>query len=82
MSLRVCQYVIMSLACRVQIWKKKYFVKIVKSLLTVSFKITSCLRIYFAFTKNPIILSLFKIDTINFTMYTSPILTCPLNYIT
>ena len=34
--------------------------------------------IYFAFTKNPIILSLFKIDTLNFTMYISTILTCPL----
>ena len=31
-------------------------------------------RIY----KNPIILSLFKIDTLNFTMYILTILTCPL----
>ena len=28
--------------------------------------------------KKPIILSLFKIDTLNFTMYISTILTCPL----
>ena len=32
----------------------------------------------FAFTKNPIILRLFKTDTLNFTMYISTILTYPL----
>ena len=32
----------------------------------------------FHLQKNPIILSLFKIDTLNFTMYISIILTCPL----
>ena len=48
--------------------EKKHFVKIVKSLVAVLFKMASCLRIYFAFTKKPIILSLFKIDTLNFTV--------------
>ena len=33
---------------------------------------------YFVFTKKPIILSLCKIDTWNFTMYILTILTCPL----
>ena len=64
-------------ACRVQIWKK-HFVKIVKSLVTVLFEMTLFLCIYFAFTKNPIILSPFEIDTLNFAMYISTILTCPL----
>ena len=32
------------------------------------------------YKKNPIILGLFKIDTLNFTMYLSTILTCPLKY--
>ena len=40
----------LKVACRVQIWKK-HFVKIVKSLVTVSFKMTLHLCIYFAFTK-------------------------------
>ena len=31
--------------------------------------------------KNPIILSLFKIDTLNFTMYISTIVKCPLKYV-
>ena len=56
---------------------KKHFFKIVKSLVTVLFKMTLHLCLYFAFTKNPIILSLFKIDTSNFTMYISMILTFP-----
>ena len=41
---------------------KKHFVKILKCLVTVLFKMTLDLCIYFAFTKNPIILSLFKFD--------------------
>ena len=41
-------------ACRVQIWKKNHFVTIVKSFVTVLLKMTSCLCIYFIFTKNPI----------------------------
>ena len=36
-----------------------------KSLVTVLFKMTLHSCIYFAFTKNPIILSLFKIDILN-----------------
>ena len=36
------------------------------------------LSIHFVFTKNPIILSLFKTDTRNVTMYILTILTCPL----
>ena len=64
-------------ACRVQIWKK-HFVKIVTSLVTVLFIRTLCLCIYFVFTKKNIILSLFQIDTLNFTLYILTILTCPL----
>ena len=44
---------IVMVACRVQIWKKKHFVKIVTSLLTVLFKMTLYLCIYFVFTKKP-----------------------------
>ena len=43
----------LKVACRVQIWKK-HFVKIVKSLVTVSFKMTLHLCIYFVFTKKKI----------------------------
>ena len=57
---------------------KKHFVKILKCLVTVLFKMTLDLCIYFAFTKNPIILSLFKFDPFNFTMYISTSLTCTL----
>ena len=60
-------------ACRVQIRKKKRFVKIVTSLVTVLFNMSLYLP-----KKNPIILSLFKIDILNFTMYVLMILTCPL----
>ena len=55
--------------------EKKHFVKIVTSLVTFLLKMTLCLCIYFVFTKKPIILSLFKIDTLNFTMYILTILT-------
>ena len=47
--------------------EKKHFVKIVASLVTILLKMTLCLCIYFVFTKNSIIISLFKIDTLNFT---------------
>ena len=56
---------------------KKHFVKIVTSLVTVLLKMMLYLCIYFVFTKN-IILSLFRIYTLNFTMYILTILTCPL----
>ena len=38
-------------ACRVQIWKKKYFVKTVTSMVTVLFKMRLYMCIYFVFTK-------------------------------
>ena len=69
---------ILKVACRVQIWKKKHFVKIVASFVTVLFKMTLCFCIYFVFTKKTILLSQFKIDTLNFTMYILTILTSPL----
>ena len=47
--------------------EKQHFVKIVTGLVTVLLKMTLCLCIYFVFTKKPIILSLFKVDTLNFT---------------
>ena len=53
-----------------------------KSLVTVLFKITFMYIYIYVYTlhlqKKPIILSRFKIDTLNFTMYVSMILTCPL----
>ena len=48
--------------------EKKHFVKMVQSLVTVLFKEALYLHIYFVFTKK-IVLSLFKIDTLNFIMY-------------
>ena len=41
-------------ACRVQLWKKKHFLKIVLSLVTVLFKMTLYLFIYFVFAKKPL----------------------------
>ena len=58
--------------------EKRHFVKIVTSFVAVLLKMTLCLCIYFIFTKKPIILSLFKIDVLNFTMYILANLTCPL----
>ena len=58
--------------------ENNYFVKIVTRFVTVLLKMTLCLCIYFIFTKNLIILSLFKIDTLNFTMYILANLICPL----
>ena len=58
--------------------EKKHFVKIVTSLVTILLKMALCLCIYFVFTNNPIILNLYKIDTLNFIMYILTILTCPL----
>ena len=55
---------------------KKHFVKIVTSLVTVLLKMTSGLCIHFEFAKKPIILSLFKIDTLNFTKYILTIFIC------
>ena len=41
-------------ACRVHISKKKHFVKIVASLVTVLLKMTLCLCIYFVLTEKPL----------------------------
>ena len=49
--------------------EKNDFIKIVTSFVTVLLKMILCLCIYFVFTKKPIILNLFKIDTLNFSMY-------------
>ena len=65
-------------ACRVQIWKK-ILCQNSDKFGTVLLKMTLCICISFVFTKNPIILSLFKIATLNFTMYILTILTCTLN---
>ena len=65
-------------ARRVQIWKKKHFVKIVTSLVRVLFKMRLCSWIYFIIRKKNVIFNLFKADTFNFTMYILTILTCPL----
>ena len=55
---------------------KNCFVKIVTSLVNVLLKMTVCLCIYFFFTKNLMILSVFKFETLNFTMYILTISTC------
>ena len=54
--------------------EKKNFVT---SLVTVLLKMTLCLWLYFVLTKKTMILSLFKIDTLNF-MYILTILISPL----
>ena len=56
-----------TVACRVQIWKNTFSQNSDK--FDYSFIKVTCLCIYFAFIKKPIILTLFKIDTLNFTMY-------------
>ena len=64
-------------ACRVQMWKKifcqnsdKFEHSFIKN--DIMFMYTLC------FYKKNIILSLFRIDTLNFTVYILTILTCPL----
>ena len=64
-------------ACRVQIWKKTFCRNSDKfgySFIKNYIMFMHMLCIY----KKTIILSLFKIDTFNFTMYILTILTCPL----
>ena len=61
----------------------KHFVKIVRSLATVFLEMTLCLCIYFhllsfIYSQTLIILSLFNIETLNFTMYILTNLTSPL----
>ena len=68
----------LKVACRVQVWKKKTFCENNEKFGYSFIKMTLYLCIYFVFTKNPIILSPFKINTSNFTMYILTILTCPL----
>ena len=60
-------------ACRAQIWKKS-FVKIAYSFIKNYIMFMYLLYIY----KKTINLSLFKINTLNFTMYILANLTCPL----
>ena len=48
------EVLVFEVACRVQIWKKKHFVKIETSLVTVLFKMTLYICIYFVFTKKPL----------------------------
>ena len=56
--------------------EKKHFVKIVQSLVTVLFKETLYLCMYFMYIyEKNIVLSLFKIDTLNFIMHILTILT-------
>ena len=64
-------------ACRVQIWKKTFCQSSEKFGLQFHLK-WHYIYVYSLHTKKSIILSLFKIDTLNFTMYISTILTCPL----
>ena len=56
---------------------KNHFIKIVASLVTVLLKMTLFMYLLCIYKKR-IILSLFKIDTLTFTMYILTILTCPL----
>ena len=69
----------LKVACRVQIWKKK-FVKIVCfDKFGYSFIKNEIIFMYIpSIYKKNIILSLFKIDALNVTMYIFTILTCPL----
>ena len=65
-------------ACRVQIWKKIFCQNSDK--FGHSFTKNDIMYMYFlCIYKKPIILSLFKIATLNFTMYILAILTCTLN---
>ena len=62
-------------ACRVQVWKKSFYQNSGKfgySFIKNDIMCMYLLNIY----KKPIILSLFKFDTLNFTMYILIILTC------
>ena len=65
-------------ACRVQIWKK--ILRQNSDKFGRSFTKNDIMYIYFlCIYKKLIILSLFKIATLNFTMYILTILTCTLN---
>ena len=60
--------------------EKNNFIKIVGGLVTVLLKMKNDIMFMYLLCiyKKPIILGLFKIDTLNFTMYILTILTCPL----
>ena len=60
--------------------EKKHFVELVTSLVTVLLKNDIVFMDLLFIFKNHIILSLFKIETLNFTMYSLTILTCPLKH--
>ena len=57
--------------------EKNHFIKIVASLVTVLLKMTLMFMYLLCIYKKPIILSLFKTHTLNYTMYILTILTCP-----
>ena len=56
--------------------EKKHFVKIVTNFLTVLLKNDIMFMYLVSIYKKPIILNLFEIDTLNFTMYILAKLTC------
>ena len=60
-------------ACRVQIWKKA-FCQNIDYFYNIMFMYLLCIY------QKTIILSLFKIRTLNFIMYILTILTCPLKH--
>ena len=71
------KYKYFKVACRVQIWKKTFCQNSDK--FCCSFIKNDIMFMYLLYIyKKPIILSLFKIDTLNFTMYILANLTCPL----
>ena len=68
----------LKVACRVQIWKKKFFCQN-SDKFGYSFIKNDIMFMYILCTnKRNIILNLFKIDTLNLTMYILTILTSPL----
>ena len=72
---KICCLFHIKVACRVQIWQKTFSQNSDK--FSYSFIKNEIMFIYLlCIYKKPIILSLFKIDVLNFTMYTVTILTC------
>ena len=64
--------------CRVQIWKKKTFCQN-SNYFGCSFIKNDILFMYFlCIYKKPVILSLFRLDILNFTLYILTTLLCPL----
>ena len=52
---------VFKVACKIQIWKKKHFVKIVTSLVILLFKMTLYMCIYFVFTEKPLFSAFLKL---------------------